>query len=450
MKLNVLTLDKDQKTKISKYIEDKQTTRNVNIFYQVAKVYKLTNLAEVSFSFVERCFPIVVESKNFLELEFNIVAKILASSELSIHSELEVFNAANGWLGYNIGERREFAKNILLKVRLSLLSDHALTHVLNNTSSSTCIDDCRAMIKNALDEKEVFIGSNASVHTSYRFCHQDKFSMLYCGGFENNKVGNKVLQVDGSNLKTVKVLPTMMQKRRFSEAVCLKGDVYVFGGFGDNNKWITAVEHYSPNTNAWNKVADMIDNRRDYCVCGLMDNVFIIGGYDSNSCLQFDTKKYEWKEVARMNEARSVAACTVFEGNVIVAGGVAGGINNQDTLRSVESYDVIADEWSPMANMIREKSHYRLLVAKSNLYAIGSGYEGFEMYDKICKKFVDLKLPKESYITLFAATSIGSKIIVFLEESAIACYDVDDGKWTEETCDVAIFQFSCVNVPWLQ
>ena len=51
----------------------------------------------------------VVETQNFLHLDLSNVAKILASSELNIHSEVEIFNAVITWLKHNIEERIKYA-----------------------------------------------------------------------------------------------------------------------------------------------------------------------------------------------------------------------------------------------------------------------------------------------------------------------------------------------------
>lgn len=42
----------------------------------------------------------------------------------------------------------------------------------------------------------------------------------------------------------------------------------------------------------------------------------------TNSGLHFDKNNYSWKELVKMNEARSSAACAVFEERVVVSGGV--------------------------------------------------------------------------------------------------------------------------------
>ena len=67
----------------------------------------------------------IAESQNFLELDFIHVAKIISSSGLSIDSELQVLNAADGWLCHKITKRNIYANYILSRIRLQLLSDPA-------------------------------------------------------------------------------------------------------------------------------------------------------------------------------------------------------------------------------------------------------------------------------------------------------------------------------------
>ena len=85
----------DINMKITDHIKDKISVENVTTYYQLAKLYKLKDLAQVALNYIERCFTMVVESKNFLELDYSIVGKILGSSELNVYSEIEVFSAAN-------------------------------------------------------------------------------------------------------------------------------------------------------------------------------------------------------------------------------------------------------------------------------------------------------------------------------------------------------------------
>ena len=134
LKLGKFLLDKDKSTKTSEYFET-ITLKNVTTYYSLANLYQLYNVAEQTLAYIERCFQMVADTENFLHLNFSLVAKILASSELNLHSEVEVFNAANSWLKHNSEERSKHAIELLSKVRLTLLSKDALRHLLNTNSS---------------------------------------------------------------------------------------------------------------------------------------------------------------------------------------------------------------------------------------------------------------------------------------------------------------------------
>ena len=90
-------------------------------------------------------------------------------------------------------------------------------------------------------------------------------------------------------------------KIRF-QAVCLKGEVYVFGGINNAQHFVRSVEKYSPTYNNWMVVTELFDNRQYFCACAFIDKVNFFGGnlYEqkrlTNSCLQFDTKQENWSD----------------------------------------------------------------------------------------------------------------------------------------------------------
>ena len=365
----------------------------------------------------------VSETQNILELEFYAIAKILKSSGLSVHSELEVFYTADNWLKHNSNERSQFAKQLLLAVRLPLLSDDALKHLLETTSSFQENSECVDMLNEILVDKEQFIENKSSNYCTSRYCNQNKFKILIGGGYdhERSKVVSNVNQIDGIDLKTWKVLHPMIKERGCAEAVHLKGEVYVFGCFDDDNSPIMFVEKYSPSSNAWNKVAVMYDGRKFFCACAFMDKIFIIGGFlrylygncvSINSCLQFDTKDNTWKEVAGMSEERRHVACAVFEGNIVVSGGEDDNYRVMNTvdLNTVESYDVVAGKWSSMPNTINRHSHHSLLAIRNKLFVISYNRYICEVLDSVCKKFVAVAVPYD--VECRKAISIGNKIVI--------------------------------------
>ena len=464
--LKLMFFDVNVKTKISKYMKEKINVENMLIFYQLSKIFDLPSIGKTAFNYIERCFTIVADTDSFLQLDFNVVLNILSNSNLDISSEIQIFNAAEKWVNYNIKERIKFAKDLLLKVRFPLLSHHAIKYLTQQPSSFSRANECTAILNKILDNKNYYFQNKSSIYFTNRYCNQDMFNILVCGGYYESKEScflssSNVNQFYGCNFKSVRTFPSMIKKSFDHKAVVLKGEVYVLGGFyweGFINGFPElinkiSVEKYSPATNAWSTIGNMYDDSDHFCACGFMDKIFVIGGYYKNrdimfsdSCLELDTKTYKWKEVARINQARMNAACAVFEGSIVVCGGEDGhGLG----LRTVEKYDVLADEWSSMPNMIHGKNYHSLVVVRNKLFVIGCNGDGCELFENSYNQFVCLKSPFNSY-NCSNVVSISSKIVIFEENtSKIVYYDVDKCKWSEDLCEVTdqIFGFSCIRVP---
>ena len=480
MKISKLCLNENMRNEICKIIKEKLQIQNVAPFYQVAKIFNLTTVHRETFSCIKFCFTMLVDTPNFLELDFTNLSKILRSSELSLTSEREVYHAAENWLKHNFEERRKFAVQLLLTVRLPLLSEHTLKYLTDNSSSFSEIDECKAILTDASSDKDNHNKNNASVCHTSRYCNQDMYSILVCGGVDATDTAvSNVKQLNATNLDCVSVLSPMVENRRDSVAVCLKGEVYLFGGRAADHGLIRTVDKYSPATNEWVKVADMpgevyryrvyFDVRQYFCACAFMDKIFIIGGYNRhldkhfamvyNHCVQFDPTvhghDFQWVYNGGMNEARMGAACAAFEEKVVVTGGVGYDYDDDDDdafikLNTAECYDVAADVWTQMPNMRAEREDHSLVAVKSKLFAIGGRYSPTsEVYDSSSDAFVLLKF--EFAIGRNKALSVGSKIFIFdiHEDLDVAIYDVHNDEWSEKYCEAteSFRKYSCVKVP---
>ena len=122
---NKLFLQINLQRRLCKHLEKCLNYKNFLTYLQFTNTFNLFSVYKGTFKYIERWFTMIVETKNFLELNINQVSKILTSSELVITSEVEVFLAADKWVSHNFEERSKFAKNLLLKVRVNLLSDYA-------------------------------------------------------------------------------------------------------------------------------------------------------------------------------------------------------------------------------------------------------------------------------------------------------------------------------------
>ena len=352
-------------------------------------------------------------------------------------------------MNYNVEERSKFAKQLLLKVRLNLLSDHCLRYLINDSSLISNNNDCLEVLKS----RESFYQNVSTIYNESRQCNQNIFNVLFCGGlnYEEQKLVNQVNLLNLNNLKTLKDLPSMLKKRYCFKVVFFKGEAYGFGGLDPKQKPLKSVKKYSPVSKTWNYVCDLPDERQDFCACSFIDKIFLFGGYSyeswyTNFCIQLDTKILKWKQMANMNQAKSRAVCAIYEEKIVVSGGYRRG-----NLNTVESYDVFGNIWTPMPNMIEGRCGHSLICFKSKLFAIGGGRldTNCEVYDKTSNMFVTLKAP-DFRSSSVQAVSIGSKILVFQNNTRdVLCYDADKDQWLKDFFEATenIDSYSTVRVP---
>ena len=345
-----------------------------------------------------------------------------------------------------------------MKVRLNLLSKDTIRQLLDSSTFFKKDRDCLEILLSVLYCEHSSFLNTSSVYLKSRYCSQKSFNILVCGGILPDSwcPCNSVSCVDVNSLGDVKVCQPMLTFRDFLKAVCLKGDLYVFGGFKNNNDWIMSVDKYSFTSKTWSQVAEMWDNFVAFCACAFMDKIYIIGGDKDrvtiNSCLQFDTSDYSGKKISRMNEVRACAACVVYDERIVVSGGLDNDFRISNT---VESYDMLPDKWSSMPNMNYRHFNHSLVVVKNKLFVVSNRIRfkhNLEVFDNIYKKFITIKSPELNWFSVIKAFSIKNKIFAFKDESSkIICYDTSKNEWSEESCEVTknLRYFSSIKVPCL-
>ena len=372
-----------------------------------------------------------------------------------ITTEVEVFYAVDKWLNHNIEERSKYAEDLLLKVRFHLLSTETIRHLFNNSKFFKKDGGCLKFFNKVLDcRTKKFDTFLINSHKS-RYCNQPYFKLLVCGGYNSETfiACSNVSCIDVNKVRDVETYPPMKTERFSAKVIYLKSDVYAFGGWNDKNFLIKSVEKYSLTHKTWSRVAELNDDRNSYCSCAFMNKIFLIGGFidgvRTSSCLQFDTSNNVLKIVSRINEARSNAACAVFDERIVVCGGSN---ENQSRLNAVESYDVLPNKWSIMPNMNSGKNGHSLVVVKNKLFVVSMLENDCEVYDNICKKFITFKSPKFDRFSIIRAYSFENKIFALQDNfSKIFTYDTNKNEWAEKYFDVTRKprMFSSVKVPSL-
>ena len=180
-----------------------------------------------------------------------------------------------------------------------------------------------------------------SVLYENRFCNQDEFDVVLCGGRKSNySPTNEVVKLKAPTFQTPYKLTPMLTPRSFSETAVIGSDIYVLGGCKKYYDWTSSFEMYFSETKQWKSLTSFLDETIHYSVCSFMKRIYAVGGYIkksryTSSCYKYEIKDNKWYQVESLQTERSNSACTVFEGKIVVAGGNS----KKHTLKSVESYD---------------------------------------------------------------------------------------------------------------
>ena len=174
----------------------------------MAHTFEITELAKATIAYINRCFTEVADSQEFFELSFYLVSKILSSSQLEVTSEMEIFNALDSWISHCVKQRTKFAMCLLKKVRLPLLSNYALEHILQKSLSFSESSDCIEFLKSVIHNKELVYQDKSSTSYQRRYCEQKSFNLLVLGGKvwhgKRRLVGVKSVRlIDGCNYKKI-------------------------------------------------------------------------------------------------------------------------------------------------------------------------------------------------------------------------------------------------------
>ena len=230
-RLNKFSLKEGTSSKLCTEALEKLQIKNATAVYQFVNIFNLSN--KTALRYIERCFTIVCDTDNFIQMDYNSISKILGSSSLFLTSEIEVFKVAEKWLSYNIEERIKYAKNLLLKVRLSLLSKDTIRQLLNNSAFLNNDDSCIEFLSEVLESRVSKLKKSSSIYHTTRYCAHKSFRLLVCGGYNSNTnltCGN-VSCIDVDNLGNVEAYRPMITERDYLKVVYVKSSLYIFGGY---------------------------------------------------------------------------------------------------------------------------------------------------------------------------------------------------------------------------
>ena len=188
----------------------------------------------------------------------------------------------------------------------------------------------------------------------------------------------------GQDWEVITQLPT--KRWEFSTAV-VDDKVYIIGGsLFENNAGpfgLSTVEVYDPQTNTWQRGADMPTPRTDAKAAVVNGTIYVFGGYNSkDNFLQhwkmadrveaYDPLTDTWTRKKEMPISRFYFGLGVVAGKVYLIGGTAGlGAGQEQRMDRVDIYDPATDTWAKGPKMPTRRDPGGVAVVSIRIYVIG-------------------------------------------------------------------------------
>lgn len=242
-------------------------------------------------------FTELVQQEEFLQLDHEKMRSVLAGQSLTVQRDEVLIDAVVRWVTHDLDNRVHHAADLMQSVQLDL--------------------------------DEIYFRAALEVHRQHSLSSEGKFKSI-------------IIQALRSNGKE------MSASRKMSSSM------YVIGGY----YWhpISEVHIWDPVSNTWVQGKDMPDPAREsYSVSLLGANIYVTGGYRTNTVEALDTVSVyncdydEWTEGRPMMTARYYHCSVALHGCIYAIGGYRGGAPERET----EFYDPLKKKWFPVAKMIQ-------------------------------------------------------------------------------------------------
>ncbi|KAM4808568.1 kelch-like protein 8 [Rhinophrynus dorsalis] len=339
-------------------------------------------------------FNEVVNCDDFVSMSPQHLYKLLASGDLNIDSETQVYNAAIKWLHANPQHHEAWLDEILSQVRLPLLPVEFLMSVVAKEEVIKQNLKCRDLLDEARNY-HLHVSSQSIPDFEYTIRttpRKQTAGVLFCVGGRGGS-GDPFRSIECYSISRNSWFfgPEMNSRRRHVGVISVGGKVYAVGGH-DGNEHLGSMELFDPLTNKWMMKASMNTKRRGIALSSLGGPIYAIGGLDDNTCFN-DVERYDiecdhWSSVAPMITPRGGVGSVALMNHLYAVGGNDG----VASLSSVERYDPHLDKWVDVKEMGQRRAGNGVSELHGCLYVVGgfddnSPLSSVERYDPRLNKW---------------------------------------------------------------
>ena len=448
------------KTLAGKVLVEKLNVSNAVLTYCQAEKYQCQELASDTKNFILANFTDVARTEAFLNLSSEKVKMWIASDDIVVKTEEDVFKVILTWVDRDKSERKKNFAELFREVRLVYLSrDFLLSDVVTNELVNKD-EDCLDLVKDALKVIESKDYHHQSVRP--RKSLETPVAVICLTGFKD---GEHIVCCYYPNedmwSKFQGTIPSDT-----ADVISCRGKLY----FISSQDGSISLLCYDSFTNCWTTMSHkehrtllkvFVTNDEeiytllceDIVCCPECISLRSRGTYEPcgkthlSFIAKFNPESGSWEDISSFDLGERTAICVVARDNcVYFLGGYAD--DRCEPLRDAHRYDITTNTWDKIADLQVPRWYARAGAAAYNsVFIVGgvdkhSGPENCEMYNETTKEWQFTgklrKTPFDNYNPTVLGVdnklySIICCICTWNRKDRIDCYDPDTNEWIEKT-----------------
>ena len=308
------------------------------------EIWKISNLfnnppaLQQTYPYLCEHFFEIMQGEHFKTLSKNELNLLISKLDQSKVQEISMYKAILNWVQHDDNRKSEFP-GLFDKIDLHKIPSEFVAQEVAEENLVKINSNCAISVMSYLASKVKC--SNTKIDAGQ--------NQLTSNSKNTNSIQSKILRIGGEGSKSV-------------------------------------VEVYNVTGNSSMKYPDLPNKTSSHCSVKIDNFVFCIGGkIDSKATnkvyrMNLNETTLEWKEVASMIEKRSDFGAAVYDGNIVVAGGHDGRFK----LKTVELYNVQANNWRMISSMKQKRCDHAVVAIRGAIFAVGGYLTNFvEQLDRL-------------------------------------------------------------------
>ena len=372
------------------FLESSLTVDTCIMVFQASFLYWNPSYLTETYHLIGENFDYVIETENFKNLTEDEFSTLLPKLDPRKVQDQSIYFAVINWTRQDESRKQDFP-SLFLNLKLSKLPTQFLEKVVaeeplvkNDTACLNAVISCifrrlRVSKLNEEDEDEV---------TNFNDDLEIAESRILCiGGFGKKSV----LEVYSTTGNCKKNFPDLPINLSFHCALNYSGGIYCLGGLA-NDDWTKVINKvYFMDLKAtnltWQQLAPMTTNRNSFGATIFNDNLVVAGGWNGNTRLEtvelYKSQRNIWMKVSPMKHGRAEHALVAADDCLFVVGGMD---ESMTTLSSVERLDELNGNWENVQPLNTARADFTAKFCKGFIYALG-GKNSISEPEKTIEKY---------------------------------------------------------------